>query len=197
MEKLLSWLPESIVRDARVSLTLVELQELLKEYTGMSDTLDLLPEAPFGERLRALREASGLTTEDVSKRVEVASSTVRHWEHGSGSPSFRYIAPLAELFGVAPAQLFPQVPAKAEAEDAESSSPVETVDGTKEQSTSDKVRSSTPSVEKAKEEEIIEAPEKGSAPGPVKPNGKDSIEENFRTEGESGAAFLSSLELDV
>jgi len=107
----LSWLPADLVKDARVSLSLSELQGLLEKYAGLHLNFDGIdPTDGFGKRVRVLREKHQMTTAQLGKRVGVASSTLRHWEHGSGNPGFRYITALAEVFGIAPAQLFPQVP---------------------------------------------------------------------------------------
>jgi len=105
-----SWLPDNIVKEAKISMTLAELQGLLEKYSGISISLGLDPCAEFGDRLRALRIDAGITTKELGDRIGAASSTLRHWEHGSGNPSFRYIELIASAFGIAPSHLFPQVP---------------------------------------------------------------------------------------
>ena len=41
----------------------------------------------FGEHVRSLREARGLTREQVAKRAELSTNTIRRLEQGSFSPS--------------------------------------------------------------------------------------------------------------
>lgn len=107
MDKSSLLLPQDLVSKAKVTLTLTELEELLNAHAGV---LAVPARADFGERVRQLRLEAGYTTGGLGKLVGVASSTIRHWEHGSGNPSFKYVYRLAEVFHIAPAQLFPQVP---------------------------------------------------------------------------------------
>lgn len=61
----------------------------------------------FGEKLKELRLAQNLTLEEVGKRVGVAKSTVRKWEHGYIKNMRRdKVALVAKALGVTPAYLF-------------------------------------------------------------------------------------------
>jgi transcriptional regulator with XRE-family HTH domain len=53
-----------------------------------------------GRALRALREGRGWTLEYVAGLVGVTRGAVHQWETGRNTPSFSYVAALANLFGV-------------------------------------------------------------------------------------------------
>ena len=56
----------------------------------------------FGERLRAARQAKGLTQQELAQMSHVALPTVGLWERGGHLPSYRRKVFLAELLGVDP-----------------------------------------------------------------------------------------------
>lgn len=60
----------------------------------------------FASRLRALRQAKGMTQDYVARQIGVDRSTYAHWERGSAEPSIEHIKALAHLFGVTVDYLF-------------------------------------------------------------------------------------------
>jgi transcriptional regulator with XRE-family HTH domain len=54
----------------------------------------------FGEHLRGLREAAGLSRADLARKAVVPASTLRHWEGGRGMPGLPALLRLAEALGV-------------------------------------------------------------------------------------------------
>lgn len=54
----------------------------------------------MGRRIRARREARGLTQNALGKRLGVTFQTVSKWERGETSPEISLLAPLAEALGV-------------------------------------------------------------------------------------------------
>lgn len=59
----------------------------------------------FSENLRKLRDLSGLTQEDLAKKVGVSRVAVTRWENGANAPGGENVARLAALFDVTAAQL--------------------------------------------------------------------------------------------
>ena len=66
---------------------------------------DPLPK-PFGEYVRRLREARGLTQEGFAERCDLSTDTIRRLEHGSFSPSLRTLRKLAKGLEWSVAELF-------------------------------------------------------------------------------------------
>jgi DNA-binding XRE family transcriptional regulator len=56
--------------------------------------------APFGERLRAFRAATGISQLGLSLKLGVDPSQVRNWETGRRQPTERQCKMLAELLGL-------------------------------------------------------------------------------------------------
>lgn len=56
--------------------------------------------------LRELRERSGLTRAQVSKKLNVDLSCVTHWELGDWRPARKYHKKLAKMYGVTVDELF-------------------------------------------------------------------------------------------
>jgi transcriptional regulator with XRE-family HTH domain len=54
----------------------------------------------FGDHLRALREAAGLSRADLARKAGVPASTLRNWEAGRGFPELPACLRLAEALGV-------------------------------------------------------------------------------------------------
>lgn len=52
------------------------------------------------DKIKSLREKSGLTQSDVSKKLGITRSGVNAWEMGLSIPSTQYIVALATLFNV-------------------------------------------------------------------------------------------------
>lgn len=50
--------------------------------------------------IRNLREARGLTADQLSRLVGVDRVTIWNWEHGKTEPKFSQCVKLAEVFGV-------------------------------------------------------------------------------------------------
>lgn len=54
----------------------------------------------LGQRLKASREAKGLTLEFVGTEVDRNARSVARWEDGETEPSIEQLVQLAELYGV-------------------------------------------------------------------------------------------------
>ena len=54
----------------------------------------------FGQHLRVLREAAGMSRADLARKAGVPASTLRHWEGGRGMPGLPALLRLAEALGV-------------------------------------------------------------------------------------------------
>ena len=57
------------------------------------------PDAPFAERLRALRLAAGLTGARLAALAGLSYTTIRNYEGGRGRPRPRLLAALARVLG--------------------------------------------------------------------------------------------------
>ncbi len=64
------------------------------------------PSAPFGCRLRRLREQAGLTQRDLAIAVGVTTSMVLRWERRGAIPSAARVPQLAAVLGAPPEALF-------------------------------------------------------------------------------------------
>jgi HTH-type transcriptional regulator, cell division transcriptional repressor len=54
----------------------------------------------FGDHLRALREAAGLSRAELARKAGVPISTLRNWEASRGFPGLPACLRLAEALGV-------------------------------------------------------------------------------------------------
>jgi transcriptional regulator with XRE-family HTH domain len=54
----------------------------------------------FGQHLRNLRTAAGLSRAEAARRARVPASTVRNWENDRGFPPLGPLVRLAEALGV-------------------------------------------------------------------------------------------------
>jgi transcriptional regulator with XRE-family HTH domain len=54
----------------------------------------------FGDHIRALREAAGLSRANLARKAGVPASTLRNWEGGRGFPGLPACRRLAEAVGV-------------------------------------------------------------------------------------------------
>jgi len=54
----------------------------------------------FGQRLRKLREAKGLTQEELAKVINVSNKTISVYEKGGADPSTETLLKLAQYFNV-------------------------------------------------------------------------------------------------
>jgi transcriptional regulator with XRE-family HTH domain len=54
----------------------------------------------FGQHLRTLRSATGLSRAEAARRARVPASTLRGWEHDRGFPHMAALLRLAEALGV-------------------------------------------------------------------------------------------------
>ncbi len=54
----------------------------------------------FGPRLRELREAAGLTQQELAARVGVQWETISRWERGTREPSWSNVLAMASALGV-------------------------------------------------------------------------------------------------
>lgn len=64
---------------------------------------------PLAQRLQEERLACGLSQPEVARLVGTGANTIYHVEAGHWSPSGMFLARLADLYGVAPAQLDPDL----------------------------------------------------------------------------------------
>ena len=53
-----------------------------------------------GDRIKTLREKSGMTQAQLAKRLGVSRNAVNSWEMSLSTPSSIYIAELSKIFGV-------------------------------------------------------------------------------------------------
>lgn len=56
----------------------------------------------FGERLRSLRDAAGMTQADLADAIQSGMTTIRRWEKGQTVPDVRQLQQLCELFDCEP-----------------------------------------------------------------------------------------------
>lgn len=56
----------------------------------------------FGERLKTLRQAKGLTQEELAKRIGVTKQTISNWENGNITPALDVLITLVEFFHTTP-----------------------------------------------------------------------------------------------
>lgn len=52
----------------------------------------------IAESIRKCRKASGLTQEEMAKRLGVTTPAVSKWENGITNPDIALLAPIARLF---------------------------------------------------------------------------------------------------
>lgn len=52
------------------------------------------------DKIKALREANGMTQNDIARKFGITRSSVNAWEMGISTPSTTYIVELAHLFSV-------------------------------------------------------------------------------------------------
>lgn len=62
----------------------------------------------FGENLRRIREAKGLTTREFADIAEIAYSQVWVLESGKGDPSLTTLIAIAKTLQVSPEELLPK-----------------------------------------------------------------------------------------
>ena len=60
----------------------------------------MLATMPFNERLKALREAAGLTQEKLARQADMSTSAVSKLEQGGIDPSWSTVQRLARALGV-------------------------------------------------------------------------------------------------
>ena len=60
----------------------------------------------LGEKIKQLRQKSGMTQEQLARKLNVTNQTVSKWETGTASPDLSLIVPIARLFGVTTDELF-------------------------------------------------------------------------------------------
>lgn len=65
----------------------------------------------FGHRLQRLRKQRGLTLAQIAEKLGVSKPTVWAWEQGRSRPIGNRIDPLADVLGVARAELYPDAKA--------------------------------------------------------------------------------------
>lgn len=50
--------------------------------------------------LKAARVNVGMTQEEAAKRIGVTANTISRWELGISAPTFRYMQPICEAYGL-------------------------------------------------------------------------------------------------
>ena len=60
----------------------------------------------MGEKIRALREAKGLSQKELAEALGVDPSSVCYWESGKNEPTIFNLRRLADILGVTPGELF-------------------------------------------------------------------------------------------
>lgn len=58
------------------------------------------------KNIRSLRKGAGMTQKELADKLGVTITTVSRWEKGDYVPSPRYIKQMAEMFGVAGADIY-------------------------------------------------------------------------------------------
>ncbi|MFQ6030509.1 MAG: helix-turn-helix domain-containing protein [Dehalococcoidia bacterium] len=71
----------------------------------------------IGERLRRGREEAGVSVEHVSKKLEVSTTTVGHWETGRSFPSAEHLVGLLRLYAIDADWLLGTVPEDMESDE--------------------------------------------------------------------------------
>ena len=59
-----------------------------------------------GRNIRRLRHQSGLTQEQIAKKLGVTCQCVSKWENGTSAPDIERLPEIAALFGVSIDELF-------------------------------------------------------------------------------------------
>lgn len=59
-----------------------------------------------GAMIKKLREAKGLTQEELARELHVSGKAVSKWETGQGLPDISLLEPLAKALGISVIELF-------------------------------------------------------------------------------------------
>lgn len=54
----------------------------------------------FGDRIRELRAAKGISQVELAERLSVSKQTISNWENGNILPSIEMLVKLADYFGM-------------------------------------------------------------------------------------------------
>ena len=60
------------------------------------------PIKAFPKRLREAREAAGMSTEELARRLRISRQTVWLWERGVSLPQFRQLVAIRRVLGFDP-----------------------------------------------------------------------------------------------
>ena len=66
----------------------------------------MMDEKAFGKYVKRLREARGMTQEQLAERTDLAADTIRRLEHTDFSPSLRTLRKLCNGLGISVGTLF-------------------------------------------------------------------------------------------
>jgi transcriptional regulator with XRE-family HTH domain len=55
--------------------------------------------ATFGDRLKQLRQESGLTQEELAEKLQIVKSTITKYEKNTRKPEFEILIKMADIFG--------------------------------------------------------------------------------------------------
>jgi len=70
------------------------------------------PRGTFGQRLFVMREAAGLTQQQLAEKLHVHQTNIAFWEHGDKPPRGEVLPPLAKALHVSINELLGATPAK-------------------------------------------------------------------------------------
>ena len=62
----------------------------------------------FGARLRALRNAAGMTQQQLADKLEMRATNITRLENGGRSPTWETVIKIADALGVEPNDFLPQ-----------------------------------------------------------------------------------------
>ena len=76
-------------------------------FVNGEDRLDDLYRKEFGSRLKAAREAAGMTPKDVARKLSLTVAGYQFYELGKRAPSIPTIIKLSKMFNCPPGSFFP------------------------------------------------------------------------------------------
>lgn len=60
----------------------------------------------IGQKIRALREQSGMTQKDLAKMLSISAQAISKWENGVNYPDISVLPQIADGFGISMDELF-------------------------------------------------------------------------------------------
>ena len=82
-------------------------EKMLESRHGLFDDglYDYRYDGVTGDAIRSLREAKGLTQEELAERIHVSAKAVSKWETGKGFPDISLLEPLASVLNISVIEL--------------------------------------------------------------------------------------------